>query len=206
MPRKKSLDLEDITTAARELIARQGLGALSMRNLADELGLGAMSLYRYVDSKQQLVDLMVVDVFDRISLKLPAADAWSEQLTLLMTRTYKAIRRDLDLVPLILTNRHVSERTLRWTETVLGILADGGFVGEERMVALRTLLSYVIGTVQMQSYGPLAGRGTKAMAALPAEEFPLLVETARHARGVSSQREFALGLELVLGGLERRVK
>jgi hypothetical protein len=64
-----------------------------------------------------------------------------------------------------------------------------------------TLLSYTIGALHFRHLGPLAGPGTDEIAQLPDADFPLLAETARTAKRVSSIEEFRGGLELMLRGL-----
>jgi hypothetical protein len=106
-----------------------------------------------------------------------------------------------EIVPLTLTHRHSSPSLLRWSETVLAILAEAGLAGRQRAVALRCLLGYVIGAIQLEHLGPLTGPGTAAMAALPEAEFPHLADTARHARAIGADEEFGGGLDVLLRGL-----
>jgi AcrR family transcriptional regulator len=54
-----SLSREEITAAAVTMADAQGIEAVSMRTLAVQLGVGAASLYRYIDRKDELIDLMV---------------------------------------------------------------------------------------------------------------------------------------------------
>src|SRR6266542_4940063 len=63
MPRPRSLTLPQIAAAALAVLERDGLAALSMRTVAVELDVGTMSLYRYVDSKEQVEELVVGLVF-----------------------------------------------------------------------------------------------------------------------------------------------
>ncbi|MGW7379093.1 TetR/AcrR family transcriptional regulator C-terminal domain-containing protein [Streptomyces sp. NPDC054794] len=105
------------------------------------------------------------------------------------------------VVPLTITHRHRSLAGLRWSETVLAILTAAGIEGERRVIALRGLLSYVIGAIQLEHLGALSGPGTVAIASLPREEFPYMSETARHARKVGADREFLGGLAMLLDGL-----
>lgn len=80
-------------------------------------------------------------------------------------------------------------------------LTEAGFAGEQRVIALPCLVAYITGALQAQTLGPLPGPGTTAIAALPAASYPLLAETAKYARDVSPEREFAHGLDIVLDGL-----
>ena len=69
------------------------------------------------------------------------------------------------------------------------------------MVAQRTLVGFVLGALQNEYYGPLAGSGTAAMTRLSTGDFPLLVETASEAGGLPPAEEFRGGLDIVLDGL-----
>ncbi|MFB6955680.1 hypothetical protein ACFCYB_01270 [Streptomyces sp. NPDC056309] len=76
-----------------------------------------------------------------------------------------------------------------------------GVAGERRVVALRGLLSYVIGAIQLEHLGALPGPGTVAITELPLAEFPHMAETARDARNVGAVQEFLGGLAPLLDGL-----
>jgi hypothetical protein len=90
---------------------------------------------------------------------------------------------------------------LRWSESVLGILTEAGFAGVDRVVALRGLISYINGAVQLEHLGALSGAGTVAISELSPADFPLMAATAGVARTVGPDEEFAGGLEIVLRGL-----
>lgn len=201
MARPRSLSLPVIAAAALSVLEREGLSALSMRTVAGELGVGAMSLYRYVDGREQLEGLIVERVLTEVELQLPQGLSWVRRITLLLERVRDAVGAHPSVVPLLLTRRHTTEASLRWGEALLGALADGGFQGKERVVAFRTLLSYLLGAVQVEHLGSLSGEGTAALAALPREQFPVLAETAAHARRLRPGEEFRRGLEAVLRGL-----
>jgi AcrR family transcriptional regulator len=201
MPRRRSLTSPGIAAAALAVIERDGLAALSMRAVAGELGVGTMSLYRYVDSREQLEGLVVDHVLSAVRLDVAPGVPWSARLGILVGRVREVIVAHTPVIPLLLTHRGTNETTARWGEAVAGALAEGGFEGRDRVIAFRTLLAFVIGAVQVEHFGPLAGEGTAALAALPREEFPFLADTAVHARGVPSDDEFRGGLAVVLRGL-----
>jgi hypothetical protein len=75
-----------------------------------------------------------------------------------------------EVVRLTLTHRHSSPSLLRWSETVLEIFDGAGLRGPQRAVALRGLLGYVIGAIQLEHLGPLSGTGTTTMAQLLRED------------------------------------
>ncbi|MGA6162123.1 TetR/AcrR family transcriptional regulator [Amycolatopsis magusensis] len=201
MPRPRSLTPARIATAALAVLDRDGLAALSMRAVAGELGMGTMSLYRYVEDRDQLEGLIVELVLGGIDLELPPRASWRGRLTTLAERMRAAVGGHPAVVPLLLTHRHRAPSSARWGEAVLGVLTDAGFTGKRRVVAFRVLIGYLLGALQAEHLGPLSGPGTDALAALPPAEFPWLSETARDARRLGADEEFRGGLAVVLQGM-----
>jgi AcrR family transcriptional regulator len=201
MPRPRSLTLEQIATAALAVIDRDGLAAMSMRAVAGELGVSTMALYRYVSDRQELERLVVELVLGGVDTSPPPGGSWRERIAVLVGRMRDHVAAHPEIVPLTMTHRHHSPGVLRWSEAALGILAEAGIEGPDRVIALRGLLSYMIGAIQLEHLGPLAGPGTTAIAALSPAEFPHMAETASHARLIGPDEEFHGGLAIVLRGL-----
>lgn len=201
MPRPRSLTTEQIANAALAVIDRDGLAALSMRGVAAELGTGVMSLYRYVSDRAQLERLILDAVLVGFDPFVPRELPWSQRIRLLAGRIRAAVFAHPAAVPLFLTHRHLVVAVQRWAEGVLGALTDAGLTGADRVIAFRAVVSYVVGALQAESSGPLAGAGTIVLAALPADAFPLLAATAADARTVTPDDEFNRGLDLLLRGL-----
>lgn len=202
MPRPKSLTQTQIARAAMRVIEREGLAALSMRTVASELGVGTMSLYRYVDSREQLERWVVAALYDTLDPETPSDAAWTVRLATLLERMRKAAAEHPALVPLLVTRGHTAQGLLRWLEAILALLAGAGFSAEERMYATRALGGFVIGAVQLEHLAPVSGRAAQ----LPAHEhtaYPLLLEAAKTGRHVAPQQEFERGLSLMLDGLHR---
>lgn len=203
MPRPRSLTSAQLASAALDVIDRDGLAGLSMRAVAKELGMSTMALYRYVDDREELEGLVVELVHSAVDTEPPPPDTpWQERIETMALRLREAISAHPAVVPLTLAHRHRTPSGLRWSEAVLSVLTEAGIQGERRVVALRCLLGYVIGAIQLEHLGPLSGRGTVAITELPQSEFPLMAETARFARGVSADREFSEGLATVLRGMD----
>ena len=76
----------------------------------------------------------------------------------------------------------------------------GGFRGRDRVIAFRTLLSYLTGAVQVERFGSLTGAGTGVLASLSPQQYPHLSKTAQDAQSVAPDEEFLRGLDIVLGG------
>lgn len=201
MPRPRSLTDDGIAAAALAVIDRSGLAGLSMRTVAKELGVGTMSLYRYVEDRAQLEVLVLDVVLSAVDLTRPADGHWHGQVTLIAERIRNAVGAHPAVVPLFLTHRHISAGVMRCGEALLAVLADAGIAGVDRVVAFRTILSYLTGALTTQRLGPLAGAGTAALARLARSDYPLLAQTAAVARGVTADEEFRRGLAAVLHGI-----
>jgi AcrR family transcriptional regulator len=201
MPRPRSLTHDQLATAALTVLDRDGLAGLTMRAVAHELRMSTMGLYRYVRDRDELAALVVELVLSRVDPTPPTTGDWRERLREMVERVRTAVGAHPAAVPLTITHRHHSPSILRWSETVLGVLADAGVDGRRSVVVLRGLLCYVIGAIQLEQLGPLAGPGTATIAGLPADEFPRMRETARLAQQVPTDEEFHGGLELMLRGL-----
>lgn len=203
MPRPKSLDEATIAAAVLAILDRNGLPALSMRSVADELGIGTMSLYRYVADREQLERCVVEHVVSGVNLELPRGAKWPERVAILLERARATCAAHPAVVPLALLHRHRCVGTARWAEVLLGVLSEAGFKGAARVFAFRSLLSYFAGALQTEHLGPLSGPGTAALAELPREAFPLLGETARDAQRIDPEDEFRSGLAFLIRGLEQ---
>jgi AcrR family transcriptional regulator len=200
VPRPRSLTRPGIAAAALAVIDRDGLEALTMRAVATELGMATMSLYRYVADRGELEALVVDHVLAGLDLSVPAGD-WPDQIAELLERVRRVVRAHRDVVPLLVRHRHASPAALRWIEAMLTVLDAAGFTGRRRVLAQRTLVSFLLGVLQNEYYGPLSGPGTAAMAGLSTSDFPLLAETAAEARRLPAEEEFHQGLRIVLCGL-----
>jgi AcrR family transcriptional regulator len=203
MPRPRSLTPAQIAAAALAVLDREGLDGLSMRAVGKELGMGTMSLYRYVTDRGQLEGLVVDLVLSLVELDLPQGTPY-DRLIVLAERIREVVGTHSAVVPLLLIHRHKSVASQHWGEVVLAVLTDAGFTGKDRVIAFRTYLSYVLGALQTHYYSPLSGAGTTALG--EQEDFTVLAETAREARDVSAEEEFREGLELLLRGFKDATK
>jgi AcrR family transcriptional regulator len=201
MPRPRWLTREQIASAALTVIDRDGLAVMSMRTVASELGVGTMSLYRYLSDRAELEGWVVELVLGEVDLDVGPGKDWADEITLLAERAREAIAEHPAIVPLMLSRRQSAPSSVRWGEAVLAALARAGFEGKQRLLAFRTLLAFVLGAIQVEHFGALAGKGTAALTRLDAGEFPVLTETARLARHITPEDEFLSGLGVVLAGL-----
>ena len=199
--------------AAVELADRDGLEALSMRKLGQELGVEAMALYRHVRDKDDLLDGIIEVVVGQIERPKPGRD-WKAD----PPRQVMAARRVMLRHPW--ARRVLEERgttgpaVLAYIESILAILHDGGFSIDLAHHTMHVLGSRIFGFTQDvfedSSDGPSPESDAIAIGAMAAT-FPRITELATSVshEGVlgacDDDVEFAFGLDLILDGLARRI-
>jgi len=187
-----------------------GIGSITMRGLAQELGVEAMSLYHHVANKDDILDGMVAIVFSEIDL--PAANSdWKTAMRRRALSARTALSRHPWAISLMESRTAPGPASLRHHDAVLGCLRHAGFSIEMTAHAYSVLDSYIYGFAHQEANLPLeTPERTKEVAdailhQLPADEYPHLVEFAtQHVLkpGYDYGAEFAFGLDLILDGLE----
>ena len=204
------LSREGIIAAAIELADRDGLAALSMRRLAQHLGVDAMSIYYHVRDKDTLLAAMADAVVAKISTKANKTDSWPGQLRDLIM----AARQTMVSYPWaarVLEGRdQPTPAVLMHLERVLGIMREGGCSVDLGHHAIHLLGSRILGFSQdLFDDDPETSPPPEALAAW-AETMPHIVELATAVThdgalgGCDDDGEFAFALDLLLDGLERR--
>ncbi len=142
----------EITAAAVALGDRSGLEAVTMHQLARELGTRAPSLYRYVENRDELLDLMVDHVVGELDLGTPSGD-WSHDLVAYGLAAREVHRRHPWLAERITTRPGVGPHGADVLEYVLGALADHPADDATKLVAYAMLNALVIAWVQNERAG-----------------------------------------------------
>ena len=217
--RRDPISREAIVAAAIRLLDAEGLDALSMRSIADELGTGAASLYWHVGSKDGLLDL----VFDEIigegmrGIPDPVPGRWQEQLKD-VARAQRAVTiRHPYVVRISIGRIPMGPNALRYSERVLAILRAGGLPPDLAVKGSHLLIATVNGftvdeTGVSDSDGPPATAETEQAAAmardylagLPAEQFPNLVALADEFGYADRDAQFELLIDIFVDGLARK--
>lgn len=207
------LTRERVVGTAVALADEHGLGALSMRALAREVGVEAMSLYHHVPHKEALLDAMVDAVFAEFH-DPTAGEDWREQMRLRAQSGRAAMKRHRWAVGLMDSRSTPGPQTLLHHDAVLGCLRAAGFdlplTGHAVALLDAHLYGFVLQEVALpfedpSELGDLAGA---MLADIPDGTLVHLTEFARdHALqpGYSFEPEFDWGLELVLDGLAARL-
>ena len=208
--RRIPLTRERVLRTAVDLADRGGIAALSMRKLGQELGVDAMALYRHFRNKDDLLDGLVEMIVAEIDRPASTADWKSALREQAMAARGVMLRHPW-------ARRVLEERPkggpafLAYVESVLGTLLDGGFSMEVAHHTLHVLGSRIFGFNQdvFEDSGPDPSPEEAAAAAQSLAGYPRVAELARSVShdGVlgrcDDDVEFAFGLDLILGGLER---
>jgi AcrR family transcriptional regulator len=207
------LSRERVLQTAVELADRDGLDGLSMRKLADELGVAAMSLYYYVPNKLDLVDGMIDIVFGEI--EPPSLDLdWKTALRRRALSTREALSRHRWAVGEMEGRTTHGPANLRLHDAVLGCLRAAGFSIEMTIHAYSVQDAYIYGfalqETDMSSETPddFAAEAQRQMREYESvlAAYPNLVEVVGgHVAqsGYDYEAEFLFGLDLILEGLDR---
>jgi AcrR family transcriptional regulator len=124
--RRDPISRDAIVAAAIRLLDAEGLDALSMRGIADELGTGPASLYWHVGSKDGLLDLVFDEVIGEVAIPDPVPGRWREQLKE-VARAQRAVSlRHPYVVRISIGRIPMGPNALRYSERVLAILRAGG--------------------------------------------------------------------------------
>ncbi|MEU8172489.1 TetR/AcrR family transcriptional regulator [Microbispora hainanensis] len=206
-----------LADAAIRIADAEGLEAISMRRLAADLGAGTMSLYRYVTSKDEVLDLMVdAAVREYLPEDQQPPDDWVEGLRLLAWQARRTMLRHVWLAPLAAARPQVGPNSARLTETALGLLDGLGLSIDEMLTFVGAVFAYVNGYTQgelveieatrrsgMTLAQRLAQHISYIQSLIATGEFPMLERMTKEAgrHFMSSDDRFAYGLDRLLDGL-----
>lgn len=204
------LSKQRVVAEAIRLADREGVDGLSMRRLAGVLGAGAMSLYHYVASKDELLDAMIDIVFAEIELPRDEGD-WKLALRRRADSARQVLARHPWAIGLMESRTSPGHANLRHHEAVIACLRRAGFSVAMATHANWLLDSYVYGYALQVVSLPFDSADELAdlvegvyLPQLPADEFPYLNESAAAlvATGYDPADEFGFGLDLILDALE----
>ncbi len=211
---KVALNPGQIVQAALQLLDEVGLDGLTMRRLAERLNVKAASLYWHVRDKEQLIVLLANEISASVSAPDPGL-SWREQLTT-FAEGYRRVllsHRDAARVMMLSGPPSGAER-LNLVEMLLGVLLKAGFSPKDAAYAGFLLNDYVT-TFVMEETRYLAspeesGESDKDevnwIEALPREQYPNIIALAPHWLNVDPDEQFHFGGEVLLDGLEKRLK
>lgn len=202
--RPRRLSTAEIVSTATELADERGLAGLSMPKLAERLGVGTMTLYGYVESKEDLLDRIAGKIFEE--LRLPEGDDWRQVLVGFFVNFRNAALAHPVLAQLLPTGRITIPAVFEILETSIQQMADDGVPVETAVRTFYAGLAYTMGfvlweipRVRLQDEAEYARQWADLLAQLDPDEFPILRGPAGViAPTVASADQFQWGLRRVL--------
>lgn len=191
-----------------ELADEEGIAALTMRNLARRLGVEAMSLYRHVRDKEDILDAIVDGVYAEITLPDPGTP-WRPAMRERAIATREVLIRHRWAVGLMESRRQPGPANLRHHDAVVAILVGAGFDARTTTHAYNLLDSYIYGFVLQELSLPFASSeemaevGAEMLGGTAPDEYPNLARVSREllAAGFDYADEFEVGLDLVIDAI-----
>jgi TetR/AcrR family transcriptional regulator, tetracycline repressor protein len=205
-----SLTREEIIKEALALLEQEGPGALSMRRLADRLGVTPNALYTHVRGKADLIDGLIDQVYAGLTIETDPSGDWTQQLTTLSQAIRDHLLAHPAVVPYAIQQPGLGPHSLRLGEAIYNVLRPAGFSDQAVVGTVYALLTYILGFVALEV--PRAGTNPQTsdefvrrmwafFAALPPGEFPHTVELAAQLARISTDDQFEFGIRTFLAGL-----
>ena len=200
--------IDSIIDAATTVIGSVGMDGLTMRKVAAECGVGVMTLYTYVASREELIAVVI----DRYLTDIPVPDVehlvWQEQVA----GVFRVVNSAFEAHPVLseITGRQALDSLafFRGAELALRALKRAGLSDEDAVGALDALTSFVVGFSHRKAERRLrASQSAERLArirALPPGDFPSIVQNAVLLLTWDSERHFEDGLRFVISGIEAR--
>lgn len=218
--RPAKLTLHEVVEAGITIADDEGLAALSMRGVADVLGVGTMTLYRYVPGKAELLDLMV-DAISDIDFP-PGVDpvglTWREAVELLAEQSWKQCLAHPWILAINRSSPVLGPRALTATDRMLSSYRDLDIDDQHRLAILVVVENYVHGSARQlmadQEFGNRVGESEDAVwwpyldRAMASGDYPAIAELdpeVWHDLLMNAYQTFRLGLAALLDGLEARL-
>ncbi|HUY75380.1 MAG TPA: TetR/AcrR family transcriptional regulator C-terminal domain-containing protein, partial [Ktedonobacterales bacterium] len=215
-PERRGLDRAQIIEAALALLDEVGLEGLTMRRLAERLGVKAASLYWHVQDKDDVLDLMADAICAEI--RPPAKDlSWrvmTEELAWECRRVYLS-HRDAALV--LAATPPLGPNRIRLMELAFSVLLQGGFMPRDAVYAGFLVNDFIIESVtdERRAEDVVATRASgeesffadfqRYLTSLPAETYPAIIQLADFMSESDPEPRFRFGLATILDGLEQRL-
>ena len=206
--KRAPLTRDRVLSAALELADEGGTAALTMQRIGRRLGVEAMSLYRHVRNKDDILDGIVDLVFAEIELPADRSN-WRTVLRAQSISTRAALRRHPWAITLMESRLTPGPANLRTHEDTITVLLDAGCSAVMATHAYNLVDSYVLGFALQEVNFPfsnaeeLAAMSEEILANLQADEYPNSARVAREllTSGFDYADEFEFGLDLILDAI-----
>lgn len=207
--KRSPLTRDKVIAGAVELADEIGIDPLTIRKLADHLGVKPMAIYHHVANKEEIIDGMVDQVFAEIDLP-PAGMPWQDAIRVRVRSARRVLARHSWAAPMMESRTNPGPATLRHHDAVIGCLRAGGLSTVMVAHAYALIDAYLYGAALQEAGLPFSTPEEAAMIAsamvdqFPTDAYPHLAAfTFDHVLqpGYDFGEEFEFGLTLVLDGL-----
>ncbi len=216
-PAREPVTPDRIADAALRVIDLGGLDGMTVRALAQELGVGTMTLYWYVQNKEEVLDLVADRVLAGIVIPVAATD-WQAAVREVATSVRAAMLRHASAIPVMVGRGSFGPSGLALIEGALRVFRAAGFNDADAADAYFAVSNYVNGfCAQQTAAASLSARPDfdvkgyyqmvrKYVEELPADRYPNLRAAASRIFSASLDDRFAFGLDCLIAGLEARLR
>jgi TetR/AcrR family transcriptional regulator, tetracycline repressor protein len=209
---RSRLSKRTVTDRALKLANADGLDALTIRKLAQDLGVTPMALYWHFRSKEDLLEGVAEQLWGELDLDVDPAAPWWAQLQQLLESLVRVLRAHPAAPQLFLEHEKRNEAALRAIEVTLNILRNAGFGPKHASVIARSGLWTGITLVMSEpGYHPELSAEQRAekqrrdrvqLALLPADRYPRLVECAEPMSECDPELHYRLGIGMFIDGVK----
>lgn len=197
------LSADLIFAAALRLVDDEGLEALTMRRLAETIGVATMSLYSHVDTKEDVVRGVLNLVTAEFTLASPDTPPW-DALRMINREFRQAALRHPNLVPLITQAPPSGAEGLRTLEAALDALRRAGMEPALAAPAYRLMASFAIGFVSLECGGffrPIDFAAGERVAPIETSALPRIAEMGPNLADWDADEEFEKGMDALISTL-----
>ncbi|NEW06643.1 TetR family transcriptional regulator [Paenibacillus sp. SYP-B3998] len=210
------LDRERIVCKALGMLNEVGLKDLSMRKIADSLGVKAASLYYHVKDKEELLQLLADQISNRVEWPQETL-AWDQQIIYWAQSFRKALHAFQDAVDVFHSSTARGYDRLRQIEALYNVFVQAGFddvhIPWMSGMVKNYILSFVAEEVQLSSLAKRSGipfeelceQFTQTFKRLPQDQFPHLIRMASSTTTGDWETEFMFGLQVLLDGFKAKL-
>lgn len=204
-PRTRRLSPEAIVETAVRIIEAEGEAAASMRRIANELGVAAMSLYNHIPNKAALLEAVADWVGSQIVLPSSEEPHWDTRAWSLAYAFRDAARKYPNCMQIAMSRASMSPVGISSLEYAIGMLKEAGFDDESALRVVRTVTSFVMGAITTDSLRARAAQAAAESGFTPpsAEHFPHLAALGPKLLEIDSDADFEFGLNLLMAAVGR---
>ncbi|WP_308820181.1 TetR/AcrR family transcriptional regulator [Pseudonocardia alni] len=203
--RPARLSRSGILTAARSILERDGVAALTMRRLAREVGSTPMALYHHVEDREQLLVLLLDDY--AAGIPVPEVDgAPRERIVVAATTMHTALAARPWITEVLTADTVMSASALWYPEQIISAAVDAGLTAEQGVVVYRSIWHFTAGDIlvrhnaaQAKGKAPASPREQLIAAADPAQ-LPRIAELASRWATLTAQDMYLDGLNAMVDG------